>query len=195
MSMLVLLSSLNLSYNYFSDNIPENIGDLSALESLDLSSNRLSGHIPRSLATIDSLEVINLSNNNLSGKIPRGTHFDTLSLDGSAFAGNDLLCGSPTKKVCEGDHDTSTCNTNLAKGKHNTSTSHSHANPSNEVDDDDPEDAKEKLFLCAIVALGFILGFWGLFFFLFLNKQKWWFPYWRWIDSIVTRITDCILNN
>ncbi|KAI3883186.1 hypothetical protein MKW92_041371 [Papaver armeniacum] len=93
------LSSLNLSHNHFADGIPENIGNLSALESLDLSSNRLSGHIPRSLTTIDTLGVLNFSYNNLSGRMPIGTHFDALSLEGSAFAGNNLLCGFPTKKT------------------------------------------------------------------------------------------------
>ncbi|KAI3899840.1 hypothetical protein MKW92_001887 [Papaver armeniacum] len=93
------LSSLNLSHNHFADGIPENIGNLSALESLDLSSNRLSGHIPRSLTTIDTLGVLNFSYNNLSGRMPIGTHFDALSLEGSAFAGNNLLCGFPTEKT------------------------------------------------------------------------------------------------
>ncbi|KAI3908704.1 hypothetical protein MKW92_020976 [Papaver armeniacum] len=173
------LSSLNLSNNRFSDDIPENIGDLSALESLDLSSNRLSGNIPQSLTTIDTLGVLNFSYNNLSGRIPRGNHFDTLGLDGSVFIGNDLLCGFPTETICEGDHNIST----------------TIANPSNEVDQNDQDDFKDKLLLCAIIALGFGIGFWGLFLVLLLKKDKWWFPYWRIVNHIAVTITDYFQNH
>ncbi|KAI3835771.1 hypothetical protein MKW92_025119 [Papaver armeniacum] len=175
-SLLIGLQMLNLSHNLFSSRIPEHIGNMSRLESLDLSSNRLFGHIPQSLASIDSLQYLILSNNNLSGRIPRGTHFDTLSLDGSAFAGNDLLCGFPTENDCEGDHKISTGSTNT----------------SSEVDEDDQEDGKEKFLLYAIGAMGCAVGFWGLFFVLLLKKQKWWFPYWRTINSVAVKIVECI---
>ncbi|XP_026458645.1 LRR receptor-like serine/threonine-protein kinase GSO2 [Papaver somniferum] len=173
--LLEALSSLNLSHNQFSEDIPENIGNLSALESLDLSSNRLSGSIPQSLTTIDTLGVLNFSYNKLSGRIPRGNHFDTLGLDGSVFTGNDLLCGFPTEKLCKGD---------MSVG-----------NSSNKVDEDDRDDAKEKLLLYAIVALGFGVGFWGLFLVLLLKKEKWWFPYWRFINFIVERITNYVRHH
>ncbi|KAI3898831.1 hypothetical protein MKW92_036835 [Papaver armeniacum] len=174
--LLTLLYSLNLSHNHFSNGIPESIGNLPVLQSLDLSSNNLSGHIPQSLAITDTLAVLNLSSNNLSGKIPRGPHFDTVSIDGSAFSGNELLCGYPTEKLCEGDLDTSTV----------------HANPANEFDEVDGEDAKEKLLFYACVAFGFVVGFWGLFLVLFLKKQKWWFPYWKIVDSFAVRIIGYI---
>ncbi|KAI3925336.1 hypothetical protein MKW92_018498 [Papaver armeniacum] len=176
--LIKALSSLNLSHNQFYNDIPENIGNLSALESLDLSSNRLSGSIPQSLTTIDTLAVLNFSCNMLSGRIPRGTHFDTLGMDGAAFTGNDLLCGFPTEKKCKGDHNTND----------------SVANPSNKTDEDDPEDIKEKSFLYAIVVMGFIVGFWGLFFVLLLKKEKLWFPYWRFVNSTAVRITNYIRN-
>ncbi|XP_026398115.1 LRR receptor-like serine/threonine-protein kinase GSO2 [Papaver somniferum] len=176
--LLTLLSSLNLSNNYFSGDIPESIADLSGLESLDLNSNKLSGHIPQSLTNIDSLAVLDLSFNKLSGMIPRGPHFDTLSLDGSAFTGNELLCGFPTEKICKGDRNTGT----------------SYVSPVIEVDGVDRDDAMEKFLLYAIVVLGFVVGFWGLFFVLLLRKEKWWFPYWRSIDFIAVRITNFIQN-
>ncbi|KAI3901896.1 hypothetical protein MKW92_009434 [Papaver armeniacum] len=151
---------------------------MAGLESLDLSSNRLCGHIPQSLTVVDNLEFLNLSYNKLNGRIPRGNHFDTLSLDGSAFIGNELLCGFPTKKLCEGDRDTTISNLNAT----------------NEVDEVDQEDAK-KLLLYAIVALGVVVGFWGLFLVLLLKKEKWWFPYWKFVDSVAVRITSYILHN
>lgn len=174
------LAMLNLSHNLFSNNIPLNVGNMSKLESLDLSFNRLSGHIPQSLTSIDSLGFLSLSHNNLSGKIPRGNHFDTLSLEGSAFVGNEFLCGFPTEKDCEGKHSIGIDKTN----------------PSSETDNDDKEDAKQKLLLYAIVSLGFGVGFWSLFLVLLLNKQKWWFPYWRIVDSVAVAIVKrCIHKN
>ncbi|KAI3832875.1 hypothetical protein MKW92_002057 [Papaver armeniacum] len=170
-SLLKGLGLLNLSHNLLSDNIPTSVGNMSSLESLDLSSNRLWGNIPQSLTLIDSLGFLNLSYNNLSGKIPRGNHFDTLSFDGSAFAGNNLLlCGLPTQMECMGDH-------NISTGK---------------ADEEDQEDGKEKLLLYAIIGLGFGVGFWGLFCILLVKKHKWWFPYWRSIDFVAARIVGYI---
>lgn len=112
----------------------------------------------------------------MSGRIPRGNQFDTLSVDGSAYVGNDLLCGFPSEKDCDGDHNISTTDTH----------------PSNEVDEQDQEDGKEKLFLNVIVSSGFGVGFWGLFCVLLVKKQKWWFPYWRFVDLVAVRIVGCI---
>ncbi|XP_026441994.1 receptor-like protein EIX2 [Papaver somniferum] len=134
------------------------VGNMTGLESLDLSFNKLFGKIPESLASLDSLGFLNLSYNNLSGRIPRGLHLDTLSGDGSAYVNNSFLCGIPTNNICEGDQGTNTTDI---------------SSPPNDFE----EDAKEKLLLCAIVAVGFVVGFWGLFFVLLLKKEKWWFPY------------------
>ncbi|XP_026415826.1 receptor-like protein 36 [Papaver somniferum] len=170
------LAMLNLSHNLFSSNIPASIGNMSSLQSLDLSSNRLSGRIPQNLTSIDPLGFLNLSHNNLSGRIPRGSHFDTLSLDGFAFAGNELLCGFPLENVCDRDHFIDT-------------------GDSSKVDEDDQEDGKEKFKLFAIVSFGFGVGFCGLFCVLLVKKQKWWFPYWKFVDSVAVRIVACIRQN
>ncbi|KAI3971446.1 hypothetical protein MKW92_033617 [Papaver armeniacum] len=172
--LLQELGMLNLSHNHFSKNIPTSVGNMSSLESLDLSSNRLSGHIPQSLTSLDSLGVLNLSYNNLSGKIPRGSHFDTLSVNGFAFAGNELLCGFPLEKLCNDQY--------IDVGD----------TPSSNVDGHSQEDANEKFLLYAIVSMGCAVGFWGLFCVLLVKKQKWWFPYWRFVDSVAVRIVGCI---
>ncbi|XP_026431549.1 receptor-like protein 12 [Papaver somniferum] len=174
-SLLKGLSMLNLSHNHLVGIIPATIGNMSGLESLDISFNRLSGHIPQSLTSIDALGFLNLSYNKLSGRIPRGTHFETLSLDGSAFTGNNLLCGLPSEKVCEADESIITRDTH----------------PGNEAE----EDGNEKLLLYSIVVLGFSVGFWGLFLVLLLKKEDWWFGYWRRIDYVAAKITKCLLNN
>lgn len=173
--MLKGLYTLNLSHNHFSGNIPTNVGDMSSLESFDISCNRLDGYIPQSLTTIDSLAFLNLSYNELSGKIPGGTHFETLSWDGSAFLGNDLLCGFPTDKACKGDQNITVGDTLIF-----------------EVEEDDQEDANERLLFYGIMAMGFAVGFWGLFSVLLLRKEKWWFRYWTFIDSVAIRIICCI---
>ncbi|KAI3958238.1 hypothetical protein MKW92_030164 [Papaver armeniacum] len=173
------LSTLNLSHNRFSSVIPQSVGSMNGLESLDLSFNRLSGLIPYSLTSMNSLERLNLSYNSLSGRIPRGTHFDTLSGDGSAYLNNSLLCGFYTNNTCEADRRTEATD----------------GNSPNEGYEDDKEDAKDKLLFYAIVALGFAVGFWGLFFVLLLKKQKWWFPYWRLVDVVAVGVANCMWKN
>ncbi|XP_026431623.1 putative receptor like protein 25 [Papaver somniferum] len=172
------VSMLNLSHNRLSGRIPHKVGYMTGLDTLDLSFNKLSGEIPKSLTSIDSLGYFNLSNNNLSGRIPRGTHFDTLSLDGSAFAGNNLLCGFPTRNSCKSEQ-------NVAKD----------SEEDDQEDASEVEDAKEKFLFYSIVALGFVAGFWGLFFILLPRKQKWWFGYWRLVDSVAIIIARYMQRN
>ncbi|XP_056867122.1 LRR receptor-like serine/threonine-protein kinase FLS2 isoform X2 [Raphanus sativus] len=56
------------------------------LKTLDISRNLVFGMVP---AMVASLQRLNLSQNHLCGKLP------TTKFPGSAFAGNDCLCGSP----------------------------------------------------------------------------------------------------
>ncbi|XP_026416005.1 receptor-like protein 34 [Papaver somniferum] len=171
--LLTGLAMLNLSHNRFSNNIPASLRNMSSLQSLDLSYNRLSGHIPQSLTLLDFLGVLNLSYNELSGRIPRGTHFDTLGVDGWAYVGNEMLCGEPTKKLCDDDKVTNTGDSSHTK----------------EPEEDDP---KERILFYGVIALGFGVGFWSLFFVLILKKEKWWFPYWRFMDHVAVKITGYI---
>ncbi|CAL9088904.1 unnamed protein product, partial [Musa acuminata var. zebrina] len=64
------LHFLNLSKNHLRGTIPEKIGSMEQLESLDLSMNNLTGDIPSSLSSLTFLSHLNLSHNNLSGRIP-----------------------------------------------------------------------------------------------------------------------------
>ncbi|XP_028079842.1 receptor-like protein 35 [Camellia sinensis] len=90
---------LNLSHNSLIGLIPSSLGDLTELESLDLSSNQLIGNIPNHLLSLTFLEVFNLSWNRLDGPIPRGKQFDTFGND--SYVGNLGLCGFPLSKECE----------------------------------------------------------------------------------------------
>ncbi|XVF79297.1 hypothetical protein PTKIN_Ptkin14bG0210100 [Pterospermum kingtungense] len=95
---LKYLKGLNFSHNKFEGHIPSSIGSLTNLEWLDLSSNRLSGTIPEELLDVTSLEVFNLSYNNLVGQIPVGNQFNTFLND--CYLGNLGLCGFPVSKKC-----------------------------------------------------------------------------------------------
>ncbi|KAI3972334.1 hypothetical protein MKW92_035239 [Papaver armeniacum] len=162
------LKMLNLSHNHLHGEIPMNVGNMTGLESLDLSFNNLSGLIPVSIASIDPLSTLDLSYNNLSGMIPREDHLDTLSTDGSAYIGNTLLCGYPTTKRCE--------QVDLS------------ISLSNE------EDTNVTWEFYGVVAIGYGTGFVSLFLVLILKKEKWWFPYWRLVDSVALRIAGCVLK-
>ncbi|XP_010249615.1 PREDICTED: probable leucine-rich repeat receptor-like protein kinase At5g63930 [Nelumbo nucifera] len=143
------LRSLNLSMNHLVGMIPKKIGDMGLLESLDLSRNQLSGAIPQSISNLTFLSHLNLSYNRLSGKIPSSTQI--LSFDATSFLGNQELCGPPLTEKCAGS------NNQLQ----NPTT------PTGSVDDDDG--FKESFLVSA--ALGFLLGLGGVFGTMLLNES------------------------
>ncbi|CAI9301554.1 unnamed protein product [Lactuca saligna] len=96
---LTALYMLNISHNDFTGSIPPSIGNLSQLESLDMSSNNLTGKIPSELTDLPFLSVLNLSYNQLKGRIPTGSQFQTF--DGDSYGGNKGLCGFPLNKSCK----------------------------------------------------------------------------------------------
>ncbi|KAK9937538.1 hypothetical protein M0R45_014319 [Rubus argutus] len=165
-SSLVGLGTLNLSMNQLSGSIPSKIGRLRWLETLDLSYNNLSGQIPQSFASLTSLSHLNLSYNNLTGKIPTGNQFQTLE-DSSIYKGNPSLCGVPISTYCPGDDR----NDEDAK----------------DSEPEDGNDQNEKLWFYATMALGFIVGFWGVCGTL-LVKKSWRYAYFRFFDDIKDKV-------
>ena len=93
------LRYLNLSHNSITGRIPSRLGNISILESLDLSSNRLEGGIPSELTRLTFLAKLNLSMNNLVGQIPNSNQFSTFGNE--SYVGNVGLCGLPLMKKCE----------------------------------------------------------------------------------------------
>ncbi|XP_048235727.1 LRR receptor-like serine/threonine-protein kinase FLS2 [Ricinus communis] len=170
MTLLIGLAMLNLSHNALSGEIPSNIGDMIGLNSLDLKFNRFSGKIPDSINLLDSLGYLNLSYNNLSGKIPAGTRFDTLYGDGSAYIGNEHLCGAG----------------NLINCNDNTSSSSEETKS--------VEDSIDRLLFIGVVVSGYGVGFWGYFGVLCLIKEQHRRRYWKAIEKIAFKIVKMFMQ-
>ncbi|XP_038979876.1 receptor-like protein EIX2 [Phoenix dactylifera] len=148
---------LNLSVNHFIGKIPQNIGDMQQLESLDLSMNNLYGQIPQTMLALNYLSQLNLSYNNLSGRIPSGNQFWSFN-DPSIYIGNHNLCGQPLPD----------CPTNA---------------PPHQEEEEVDEDGSDMIWIYASSALGFIMGFWG-FVGMVMIKKDIRISYLRFIDRI-----------
>ncbi|KAJ0906348.1 putative non-specific serine/threonine protein kinase [Helianthus annuus] len=149
------LKSLNLSRNQLTGKIPNKIGDMKSLESFDLSVNNLSGELPISLSELNFLGTFNVSYNNLIGRIPTGTQIQ--SFNESSFIGNKL-CGAPLTNDC--------------------------------IHVDKPDTTKEggshkvDWGLIISIVLGFIAGFWVIVVSLILNRS-WRITYFRLMKKLI----------
>uniref|UniRef100_A0A804IHK4 Uncharacterized protein n=1 Tax=Musa acuminata subsp. malaccensis TaxID=214687 RepID=A0A804IHK4_MUSAM len=154
MTKLLGLRFLNLSNNHLTGRIPEKMGDMKQLESLDLSVNNLTGEIPSSFSAMSFLARLNLSYNNLSGKIPTSSQLSTF--DSWTYVGNKDLCGTPLPD----------CPVYQTP-------------PDARVKDDEKLD---KLLEYTSIVVGFVVGFW-LFIGSLIMKQAIRFAFFRWIDK------------
>ncbi|KAL2585520.1 hypothetical protein GLYMA_13G003500v4 [Glycine max] len=171
-----LLRNLDLSTNNLSGEIPVEIFGLTQLQFLNLSRNHFMGKISRKIGGMKNLESLDLSNNHLSGEIPET--FSNLfflsflnlsyndftgqiplgtqlqSFDAWSYVGNPKLCGLPLPKNCS---------------KQNI-----HDKPKQ-------GGANESLFLG--MGVGFVVGLWGVWGSLFLNKA-WRHKYYRIVGHV-----------
>ncbi|KAJ0966684.1 hypothetical protein J5N97_023601 [Dioscorea zingiberensis] len=139
------VQNLNFSGNHLVGRIPNFISGLISLESLDLSRNKLAGEIPSSISVLTSLSHLNLSYNNLSGRIPSGNQLQTLD-DASIYIGNNDLCGPPLTVKC-GAKET------VAFGT-----------------EGDDSDEPGLLWIYFGSAVGYALGLWAVFIALLINE-------------------------
>ncbi|XP_050144208.1 receptor-like protein EIX2 [Malus sylvestris] len=159
---LVGLVSLNLSRNNLTGQITPMIGKLKSLQSLDLSRNHIYGGIPTSLFQIYGLGDLDLSNNNLSGKIPMGTQLQTY--DPSNFAGNPLLCGIPLQQLCSPEE----------------------TSPEEQPMFGDQVKENDGLITTGFylsLALGFVVGFWGVCGSLIFIRS-WRYTYYKFLNCV-----------
>ncbi|GLT33097.1 hypothetical protein SLA2020_077110 [Shorea laevis] len=176
LTRLLELGTLNLSMNHFTGTIPGQIGELKRLETLDLSRNKLSGPIPTSMSSLTLLNHLNLSYNNLSGQIPTTNQFQTFN-DPSIYEGNPALCGLPLSSKCPENN-----------GK-------SGQFPGEDTDrNGEKGDDYEKLYFFLSVALGFIVGFWGVCGTLII-KKSWRHAYFRFLNKAKDRFLVFSVNN
>ncbi|KAJ0434537.1 putative leucine-rich repeat domain superfamily [Helianthus annuus] len=68
--ILTLFTSIDISSNHFSWEIPSTIGRLKALYVLNVSRNEFTGSIPPYIGNLRRLESLDMSRNSLSGEIP-----------------------------------------------------------------------------------------------------------------------------
>ncbi|PPS11393.1 hypothetical protein GOBAR_AA09252 [Gossypium barbadense] len=157
---LAFLDTLNLSTNYLSGSIPDNIGDMRWLESLDLSVNNFSGPIPSSLLSLTLLNHLKLSYN-LSGRISTGYQLQTLN-DSSNYEGNLLLCRVPLLTRCPEDINSPPTSSSLGG-------------------------SKDKLWLYLSITMGYIVGFWGVCGTLVM-KESWRQAYFQYVDELKEKL-------
>ncbi|TYI70958.1 hypothetical protein E1A91_D08G260200v1 [Gossypium mustelinum] len=162
------LQSLNLSGNSLRGNIPVRIGDIKMLESLDVSRNHLSGSIPESLSNLNFLSHLNLSYNDLRGRIPSSTQLQ--SFDKFSYIGNQLF-GPPINENCTKKAETPQ---NVVNGSHGN---------------EESEGWLEKYMIYLSVAVGFLVGFWGVIGPLFLS-ESWALAYFAKVEAIVVKLSS-----
>ncbi|KAK4339215.1 hypothetical protein RND71_040677 [Anisodus tanguticus] len=155
LTRLVGLRSFNFSKNNLTGRIPNGIGDMKVLESVDLSENQLYGQIPQSFSSLCTLSFLNLSDNNLSGMIPLSTQLQ--SFDQTSFQGNKL-CGLPLLV---------NCNSGVKV-------------PNGEYEEDESDKDEVDWFYISM-AMGFALSFWSVCGSL-LFKRSWRHAYFRFLD-------------
>ncbi|KAK9923768.1 hypothetical protein M0R45_032169 [Rubus argutus] len=170
LTSLKKLGTLNLSMNHLTGTIPTEIGNLESIETLDLSINQLSGSIPPSIVSLTFLNYLNLSYNHLSGEVPTGNQFSTL-VDPSIYEGNAALCGYPLPNGCQDNEEIPQVPTE---------------------DGEDSDDGElEKLWFINSMAIGFIVGFWGVCGSLVINKS-WRHAYFNFLDKVKYVLIDFV---
>ncbi|TKY73075.1 Leucine-rich repeat receptor protein kinase TDR [Spatholobus suberectus] len=91
-SIFTNLTNLNLSYNFFSGQLPAEIFNLASLTSLDISRNNFSGPFPRAIPRLQNLVVLDAFSNSFSGPLPAEfshlAYLKVLNLAGSYFKGS-----------------------------------------------------------------------------------------------------------
>ncbi|KAK8329604.1 hypothetical protein V6Z12_A11G333600 [Gossypium hirsutum] len=160
-STLGLVTSMDLSANSLTGEIPKEIGSLVGLLSLNFSGNLLIGNIPESIGNMELMESLDLSMNRLNGQIPTSTQLQ--SFENLSYMGNHL-CGPPLTKNC------------TAKGI-----------PTDIANNGSSSEGRKVNSPYVSLALGFVMGFWGVVAPLFFIRS-WRIAYYRKLDHIYGKL-------
>lgn len=183
---IILLNIIDLSNNNLIGKIPTELMNLSKLFSLNLSGNHLTGEIPEKISALQELESLDLSRNNLFGEIPSSManmsslgylnlSYNNLSgkiplgnqltfSDPLVYIGNPYLCGFPVNRSCNGSETNQT-----------------------------PNRINEMIWLYISFSLGFLIGFWTIWWTLLL-KKNWKICYFRFIDNTYDKVYVYIMT-
>ncbi|XP_027929026.1 probably inactive leucine-rich repeat receptor-like protein kinase At5g48380 [Vigna unguiculata] len=91
-TLLTFVTSIDLSSNDFTGEIPASLSNCTYLNTLRLDQNQLSGQIPANLSQLPRLKAFSVSNNLLTGPVPA---FKAGVADATSYANNSDLCGGP----------------------------------------------------------------------------------------------------
>ncbi|KAK7270853.1 hypothetical protein RJT34_26337 [Clitoria ternatea] len=152
------LNFFNLSHNQLTGQIPPSVGTMITLQAIDFSRNQLSGEIPPTMSNLTFLSMLDLSYNHLKGKVPTGTQLQ--SFGPSSFVGNNL-CGPPLPINCSSNWKFHNDDLN---GKER-----------------DGHQVNWGFFVS--MAIGFVVGFWVVVAPLFMYRS-WWHTYFRFLEDM-----------
>ena len=91
-ALVPLATSIDLSGNKFSGDIPAALGNCSYLISLKLDNNTFSGQIPQELVQLNRISYISFANNKLTGQVP-AFRYGSATVD--SYANDRGLGGGP----------------------------------------------------------------------------------------------------
>ena len=92
-------TTLNLSWNNLTGEIPSSIGNLTNLTTLFLHANQLTGLIPSEIWEMTSLTTLSLSDNQLSGEIP--VEIENLTNLDYLYLNSNQISGYIPESICE----------------------------------------------------------------------------------------------
>ena len=104
-SLVPFLTTLDLSYNRFSGEIPASLSNIKFLNILMLQHNQFTGQLPPELASLPRLYKFSVADNQLTGPIPRFNE-TTMSIGPENFANNEGLCGRPMDACVDPEEET-----------------------------------------------------------------------------------------
>ncbi|KAK7394619.1 hypothetical protein VNO78_15152 [Psophocarpus tetragonolobus] len=102
-TLLRFVTSLDLSANDFTGEIPASLSNCTYLNSLKLDQNQLTGQIPANLSQLPRLKSFSVANNLLTGQVPS---FKQGVATAESYANNSGLCGPPLE-ACQPKSSTS----------------------------------------------------------------------------------------